>query len=239
VVIPENAEIKQLPPIAFSFFDPDQKSFRTVTQPAIPITVRTNSATPAQPTVLANTERNPDETKAATDIVHIKARPGTLGAVAPPLIRQTWFLALQSVPVLAWLAIVVRRKREERLANNPRLRRRRLVAQVIRTGLADLRQLAANHRAEEFFATVFRLLQEQLGERLDLPASAITEAVVEERLRPCGAPEATLQALEELFLTCNQARYASQRTSEELATLVPKVEQTLRELQRLEVKAGS
>ena len=40
--------------------------------------------------------------------------------------------------------------------------------------------------SDEFFAVLFRLLQEQLGERLDLPASAITEAVIEERLSPLG-----------------------------------------------------
>jgi hypothetical protein len=236
VVIPENAEIKQVPPITFSFFDPDQQSYRTMTQPAIPITVRPGSAAPAQPTVVANTGQNQEEPKAASDIVHIKTRPGTLAAIDPPLIQRTWFLALQSVPVLAWLAVVIRRKREEQLANNPRLRRRRQVAQIIRTGLTDLRQMAVDHRVEDFFAAVFRLLQEQLGERLDLPASAITEAVVEERMRPGGTPEATLRALEELFLTCNQARYAPQQTSEELATLVPKVEQTLRELQRVALK---
>ncbi len=76
-----------------------------------------------------------------------------------------------------------------------------------------------------------------MGERLDLPASAITEAVIDERLRPDGVPETALQALEELFLTCNQARYAPQRSSSELASLVPKVEQMLRELQRLELKS--
>jgi len=42
---------------------------------------------------------------------------------------------------------------------------------------------------EAFFATLFRLLQEQLGERLELPASSITEAVIEEHLRPRGVPE--------------------------------------------------
>jgi len=236
VVIPENAEVKQIPPIAFSFFDPDQKRFQTVTHPAIPITVRPSSAAPAQPTVVAKAETNQQEPKAATDIVHIKTRPGTLAAVRPALIQQTWFLALQGVPLLAWLAVVIHRKREERLANNPRLRRRRHVAQVVRAGLTDLRQIAAEQRTEDFFAAVFRLLQEQLGERLDLPASAITEAVVEERLRPCGVPDATLRGLEELFESCNQARYAPERTSEELAAVLQKLEQTLRELQRLDFK---
>jgi len=132
-----------------------------------------------------------------------------------------------------WLAAFAWRKRTEMLANNPRLRRQRQVAQVIRAGLEELRQQAAGNKSDEFFATLVRLLQEQLGERLDLPASAITEAVIEERLKPRGMPEATLAVLHELFQSCNVARYAPVRSSQELSALVPKLETTLRELQSL------
>jgi len=233
VVIPENAEIKQIPAITFSFFDPARKAYQTLTHPAIPITVRASTAAPARPTVLANASQQQSEAKPETDIVHIKMRPGLLGEIRPPLIQQTWFVVLQGAPLLAWLAAVAWRKRNETLANNPRLRRRRLVAQVIASGLADLRRFAAANGSEEFFATVFRLMQEQLGERLDMPASAITEAVLEERLRPRGVAEEMLKSLHELFQVCNQARYAPQRSSEELASLVPRVERALASLRRL------
>ena len=181
----------------------------------------------------AATRAAPDNPPPAQDIVHIKPRLGTVAQIGPPLVQQPWFLALQAVPVLAWLSAVVWRRRTEMLANNPRLRRRRQVAQIIRQGLLELRQLAADNKSDDFFATLFRLLQEQLGERLDLPASAITEAVIEERLRPRGVPEATLGSLRELFQTCNLARYAPIKTSQELAAIIPKFEAILRELQGL------
>ena len=234
VVVPENAEIKSLPPVLFSFFDPARKSYRTLQQPAIPLTVRLNSAGPAQPTVLASPHQT-QEPPPVKDIVHIKTHLGVLGEIRPPLAQQPWFLALQGIPVLAWLSALAWRKQREKLANNPRLRRRCHVAQVVRRGLKDLRQQASGNRAEDFFATAFRLLQEQLGERLALPAASITEAALEEHLRPRGVGEETLVTLRELFQTCNQARYAPQRASEELISLLPKVESALRELQNLEI----
>src|SRR6185503_4531831 len=97
-----------------------------------------------------------------------------------------------------------------------------------RDGLDELRKRAAENQSEHFFATLFRLLQEQLGERLDLPAFAITEAVIEEHLQPRRAPEATLGKLRELFQSCNLARYAPIRSSQELAALIPRIESTLR-----------
>ena len=140
---------------------------------------------------------------------------------------------MQSVPVFVWLAAVGWRKRTDALANNPRLRRQRQVAQIIRAGLLELRRHAAANQGEKFFATLFRLLQEQLGERLDCPASAITEAVIEEKLRPHGAAEGTLAQLHELFQTCNLARYAPVKSGQELAALVPRFEAAIRELQNL------
>src|SRR6266851_6906671 len=77
-IIPENADTKELPPVTFSFFDPEQKSYRTVTHPAMPIIVRPGTATPAQPTIVATPTPNGNEPKPATDIVHIKSRLGPL-----------------------------------------------------------------------------------------------------------------------------------------------------------------
>jgi hypothetical protein len=234
VVVPQSQDIKALPPVSFSFFDPDQKSYRTLTQPAVALVVRPGGSAPA-PTVAATTRTTSDNPPPAQDIVHIKPRMGVVAQIAPPLVQQPWFLALQAVPVLAWLSALIWRRRTEMLANNPRLRRRRQVAQVIWQGLIELRQHASDNKSEDFFATLFRLLQEQLGERLDLPASAITEAVIEEHLRPRGVPEPALSSLRELFQTCNLARYAPIKTSQELAAIIPRFEATLRQLQGLKL----
>jgi hypothetical protein len=232
VVVPQSQDIKALPAVSFSFFDPDQKSYRTLTQPAVPLIVRPGGTAPA-PTVAATSRAAPDNPPPTQDIVHIKPRLGTVAQIAPPLVQQRWFLALQAVPLLAWLSAVVWRRRADQLANNPRLRRRWQVAQIIKQGLLELRQHAAANKSDDFFATLVRLLQEQLGERLDLPASAITEAIIEEQLRPRGVPETTLAPLRELFQTCNFARYAPIKTSQELAAIIPKFEAALRELQSL------
>jgi hypothetical protein len=125
------------------------------------------------------------------------------------------------------------RRRIDNLANNPKLRRRRYVTQVIRQGHSDLRRHAAANDSDQFFATLSHLLQEQLGERLDLPASAITESVIEENLQPQGVPETILAPLRELFQTCNLARYAPIKSSQELAAIIPKAEAVLRSLQEV------
>ena len=235
VVVPQNAEIKELPPVSFSFFDPEGKSYRTLSGQAMKLVVRPSGVAPA-PTVAAANRGQPEELPPPTqDIVPIKTRWGTLAQGGAVLVHQPWFLALQSVPVLALLSGVVLRKRAENLANNPRRRRQRQVAQVIHDGLQELSRLASENKSDDFFATLFRLLQEQLGERLDSPASSITEAVIDEHLKPKGVSETLLSQVQELFQTCNLARYAPIKSSQELAALIPRLETTLRALQSLEL----
>ena len=229
IVSPLNSDVHELPPLTFSYFNPADGQYHTLTQPATPLTVRAAGATPL-PTVAAN--KNSAEEKPAQDILPIKENLGALATKSVPLISQPAFLITQTLPVLAFLAAFVWRKRTDSLANNPRLRRQRAVAQLVAGGLTDLNKFAAENKSPEFFARLFRLLQEQLGEQLDCPATAITEADVT-RLAQLKANPETLKSLHELFQFCNQARYAPIQTRQELAAIAAKFKQASGEVQEL------
>jgi len=192
---------------------------------------RPAGSTPA-PTIAA-ARRDPEVAPETRDIVHIKPRPGVLAQGPALLLLKPLFLGAQTVPVLVLLTAIALRKRREHLANNPRIARHRQVAAILRDGRAQLRAHAEANSSDEFFAVLFRLLQEQLGERLDLPASAITEAVIEERLSSRGISGDLSARLHELFQMCNQARYAPVKSSQELSAIIPKWESVSRELQNL------
>ncbi|HUS34966.1 MAG TPA: BatD family protein, partial [Verrucomicrobiae bacterium] len=76
VVIPQRAGIAAIPAIAFSFFDPEARAYKTVTRPAIPITVKATGHGQAQPTVVATPGAEDQKQTPATDIVHIKPSLG-------------------------------------------------------------------------------------------------------------------------------------------------------------------
>jgi hypothetical protein len=231
IVTPQNASVHELPAFSFSYFNPDDGNYHTLTQPATSLTVSAVAATPL-PTI-ATAKQPANENQAPQDIVPIRENLGTLAQATTPLIMRPSFLALQAVPVLAFISALVWRKRTDNLANNPRLRRQRAVEQLITGGLTDLNQFASENKSNEFFAMLFRLLQEQLGERLDCPAFSITEADVDNRLISLGAKPETLNALRELFQACNQARYAPVQTPQELSAIAGKFKNVVGELQNL------
>ncbi|MBN2505412.1 MAG: protein BatD [Verrucomicrobia bacterium] len=230
VLIPQNHEIKTLPPFTFSYFDSQARQYRTLSGPAIALTVKAETSPAAPPPLLASNPA-PHVPVPVDDVLPVQTRLEGAAMPEPFLASQPWFLGVQSLPVLAWLSIWLWRKRADRLAHNPRLRRQREVAREVRAGLASLRAQAAAGQPAGFFATLFHLLQQQIGERLDTASSAITEAVIEERLTGAGLPEAVLADLHELFQSCNLARYAPTQSTQELVALVPRVESTLRALQ--------
>ncbi|HEY3863571.1 MAG TPA: BatD family protein [Verrucomicrobiae bacterium] len=229
VITPLNAEVKQLPAFAFSFFDPATAAFHTLNHAPVPLSVHAIAATP-QPTVIASSASAPESQQENQDIVHIKPLAGAVAMAAPPLVRQPWFLALQILPPLAWVCALFWRRQKEKLANSPRLRRHRDVARKVREGLAQLPAQAAANDAAQFHATILRLLQEQLGERLDLPGPAITEAVLDDIK---GLDAGALALLRELFRACDQYRYTPEHTSQALASLIPKVKTALDALQKM------
>jgi tetratricopeptide (TPR) repeat protein len=228
VITPLNDEIKEVPPFAFSYFDPSAGQFHTLTHPGIALAVRPTAATP-QPTIIASGP-TPEAAPQNQEIVHIKPLPGTARAPSPPLVRQRVFLTLQALAPLAWICALLWRRQKDSLAGNPRLRRRREVARLVREGLAQLPALAAANEVETFHTTVLRLLREQLGERLDLPAPAITEAVLDE-VR--GLDDAGRALLRDLFRACDQYRYTPEHSSQELASLIPRVKTALAVLRKI------
>ena len=231
LIVPQNSDIKELPGVVFSFFDPDRKTYQTLSQPPVKLTVKPASSA-AAPSVVTS-RQDQENAPPSQDIVPIKERLGSVAQASPPLVLQPWFLGLQAIPFIVWVATVIWRRRTDEVANNPRLRRKRMVSQILREGIASLNRFASEKKSDDFFATLFRLLQEKLGQILDVPASAITEAVIEEDLRPRGVAETTLSQLQELFQACNLARYAPIRSSQELAALIPKLETVLRELEEI------
>jgi hypothetical protein len=232
IIVPQSSAVKEIPAFNFSYFDPEKKKFQSVSHPAIGIAVEP-SPNPQQPTVAVKNEAGNAPAPEPTDIVHIKSSPGALVEMHPPLMFQPWFLSLQLVPVAAWCLLFLNRKRVEKLANDPKRQRRLRVADWVKTSLRELESLAGANRTEEFFATTFRILQEQLGERLDLPSTSITEAVLEEPGVSNRLPADLQVELRQLFGLCNQARYARDSKPGELAQLVPRIRSAITRLQEL------
>jgi hypothetical protein len=140
------------------------------------------------------------------------------------------------LPVPAAAALVSVQNWREKIANDPRRQRRRRSERAVSAGLASLRSHAADQDFHAFFDTLATVLQERIGLALDLPASAITGEIVDERLKPLGLPEAALEGIRDLFDAVAQARYAPVVSPQALDALRLKAVAMCRALDETEVR---
>lgn len=232
-VVPQSADVKALPSFAFTYFDPQTAQYRTAATQPIPLTVKPGAASAVALPPLTAT--NATEAAPMSDIAHIKLRLGSVTAPLPLLVRP-WFIALQVLAPALCFAMFVQRRRADALANDPRKRRRRETFALVQETLQRMRENADAHDSNAFFSNAVRALKEQIGERLDIPAASVTEAIVSERLRPAGFPEESCRSLEDLFHAANLARYAPVKSTAELNEQLARTERVLGELQAWEVK---
>jgi hypothetical protein len=216
VVIPESDKITEVPRIEFSFFDPVTAQYRVLAKGPLPLKVNPSDE-PIAPMLGGNTaqETSEPDSPPQTDILTIQHHLGSLGQALPLVARPNFWL-LQSIPLLLWLGALLWRRKTNALANNPRLRRKRQVAERTRAGLAKLDNLAKQEETAEFHAELADLLREQLGLRLDIPAEGITADIVHSPAASNKLGEGTRSDIRKLFAASDQATYARSQTTGEL-----------------------
>jgi tetratricopeptide (TPR) repeat protein len=218
VVIPQRADVRELPAVRFSFFDPEARAYRTITQGPTALTVRPSREAKAE-VVEANQparEAPQDKTPLGRDIVYIKDAPGAWQPHGPRLYQRASFMLLQLVPIGLFAALWAYARRRDRLAADPRLVRFRQAGREARRALAALGGQASD---PGFYDDLSTALAVYLGAKLDLPPGGVDRERVLARLAGNGCGAETRARVGSFFQLVERARYApSQVGAAERAT---------------------
>jgi hypothetical protein len=177
-VIPNNGSVREIPSLAFSFFDPESRQYVTRTCPPIPIEV-SGAAVPVPPPAVASTGNAPADNAppavapAAPDLRMNQIDAGSFVSTLRPLYLNPLFIGGQAIPLLALLGglAFVRRRRE---ASRPD--RARLIAanQAIRRQVEAMDAAMRDGQAGAFFVHARGALQQRLGQEWNMRPEAIT-----------------------------------------------------------------
>jgi tetratricopeptide (TPR) repeat protein len=241
VVIPEHPGGVTLPPLRFSYFDPEAGAYRTIAGPPIALTVQA-AAHAAEPVVGASVvpaaPAKPAETL-GRDIVFIKDAPGELRPIGRHLYRSPLFWAAQLVPLTAWIVVTLWDRRRRRLHADPRWARFSGAGRGVRRAIAEAETAlrAGDHAA--FYDRLARAMSEYLSAKLDLPPGTMTADAVAAHARARGVPGEVADGLHELFATCERVRFAPGSDSAgDVRDTLARAESLVRALER-ERKLGS
>lgn len=219
VLVARDATVKQLPEIRLAYFDPIAGSYVVRRHEATPLLVKSGSGT--GPTIVGGGPAPRPKEKLGEDIVYLKGDLGT--AIAkPPLVGSAAFWVWNAVPVLAFVGAVTWKRRTDRLRGDVAYARRSRAAKQARKLLTEAKS----------FDDLQRIMQNYLGNRLNIPESGITASVVTEHLEPRGVDGALGNRVRGIFETCDSARFAGGGTGTGVDALRSEVERVIDELER-------
>lgn len=210
ILIPLSDDIKEIPGVAFSFFNPAKGEYRTISKKNVAIKVtkpekQENITIMEAP--LSALKRSGRE-RFGRDIIYIKESPGKFKKRGEYLYNNTAFLLLQAVPLLIFVSVLAMQKRKEKLRTDIRYARRLSAPKKAKKGIREAQQYLNNSSPPEFYSSVFKTIREYLGDRFHLPAAGITADVVDNALKTKGISEDMLNRLRDIFKECDMARYA-------------------------------
>jgi hypothetical protein len=229
ILIPLSESVKEIPAVSFSFFDPDREIYRTLSKSHIPITVvkREKEEEITLFEAPKAVERMLPKEKLGRDIIYIKESPGRLTEKGRYLYNNPLFLMAQFVPVVLFISAMILQRRRERLRTDIVYARRLSAPRKAKKGLRRAESYLKDNKSAEFYGSVYKTLQEYIGDRYHIPAGGITSDIVDTELKNRTMDEGVLNKLKNIFKECDIARYASS------GLVKADMEKTLKELREV------
>ena len=217
VLIPKKAGITTAPKIRFSFFSPDSNAYRTAEKGPFRIEVtKPDDEAKLKLIEMPGFGVSPVAKEIfGRDIVHIKESPGGVVKKDDYLYRKTWFRILQIFPAIFLMAVIVVRRRSDRLKKDIRYARKIRASKNARRGIRNVKRLLGSQTGEKFYYAVFKTTQDYLGNKFHLASAGITADIAEGALKSANVSEEIIAKVKEVFADCDMARYAPSEVNKE------------------------
>lgn len=212
ILMPQNTDIKEIPEITFSFFNPEEHTYRTIKKSAIPIEVHKPEKEEEikiveLPKNITSIETLPKE-EFGKDIRYIKEKIGKLERKNRFFFQSNTFIIGQIVPLFLVIVFLYLYKRRERLRTDVKYARRVYAYRNANKLLSASRRFIDSEDVSKFYETQFKVIREYLGDKFGVPSGGITFATASSILSDKKLDEEVLQKLKLCFEECDFYRYA-------------------------------
>ena len=211
LAIPRNAGEYTIPAVKFSYFDIDDKAYKTLSTPEYTIRVKrgTGSAGDAgnEPTVVSYTQKE-DIKQLGTDIRYIdtKAPKDTNHKSQITNYNQIWLFYVVPL-VIALILLIVLRKQIKEASDLTRMKYKRANKVAQKRLKAAAAALKANDQAT-FYAEIERAAWTYLSDRLSIPTAELNKDNIASILAQKGVNETLITDVKNVLSTAEFARYA-------------------------------
>ena len=200
LMVPGAAGSFTIPPITYTYFDPDAGEYRSVSSAPVNLTVEPGSGEAPPPVVIgANKE---EIERIGSDIRHIKPVSPAIARASTPLTSQTSYWLAWGVPVLLLGLNYVWSRRQLYLKRNVGQARSARAYKVARKSLSEARR-GNNDR----YIASGQILTSYLADKLNQPVVGLTQDSLADLLKSKGLDPVLLEQVHDCLAESDMGRF--------------------------------
>ena len=212
LAIPRAGGTYTLPPVQFSYYDPQADSYKTLTTPEYTIQVARTATEETSATVVNNYVQKEDIQQLGTDIRYIYTGDLERGA---RILKQgqvtfgSWLFWLWYImpTLLAAVLFIVFRKQIKENADITRVRYKK-ANKIAQRRLKNAERLLKENQKEQFYEEIERAAWTYLSDRLSVPTAQLGKENIAQILAAKSVSEDIIKQLLHVLSTAEFARYA-------------------------------
>jgi BatD DUF11 like domain len=213
-IIPEQEGVYEIPSLKWSYFDPEDKTYKTHKSRDYTITISPGAN--GSDDVLSGLMNLPGDIK-VRDILAVMPLSNELQSAGRPLALNPVFWIAQIIPILALAGVVVFRRRQDKIMGDVRYRRLKRAHGMARKHLASARSLLKSNRLGDFYGEISKAIYHYVGDKFNYSASGMTESQVCEILSENGYGDSLIADFKDLIQSADFGRFAPGQESEDRA----------------------
>ena len=168
LLIPRVAGSREIPPIEFSYFDPEKRSYQTISSKSFSVSIEQGQGS-------ANDLANQQSIEQLdSDIRFIKTKFDDVDKRSEILLFKPAFWIASLVPFLASLVLIGWKRKQDKLSGNQQLLRYSKAEKVARKRFKAAKKLLDQNNIELFYSEISQALFGYLEDKFHIPKSEFT-----------------------------------------------------------------
>lgn len=230
LLIPRYGGTYKIPPLSFSYFDPDRERYETITTEELEIKVTGGAAQPATANGGAGNTETEKVGFIGKDILFIKTDPGNLSKKGQSYLGSAVFYTVLGgsgvafAGMLLFFFLVTNRQKDYRKERSQK------ASKLARKHLAQAKKELGQNNKEAFYLALTNALWGYFSDKFSIPNSQLSKEMIEEKLAANGVSSETTQQVMEIMNRAEMARFTStadfspQRDYDDTALLITQIE---------------
>lgn len=202
LLIPRVAGAREIPPIEFSYFDPERKSYQTIKSKSFSVNIEQGQSAPGE---LSNQE-NIEQLDA--DIRYIKTKFNDIRKRSTILLIKPGFWVASIVPLLAAVILIGWKRKQDKLSGNQQLLRYSKAEKIARKRFKNAKKLLDQNNVELFYSEISQALFGYLEDKFHIPKSQFTLDKAADELTKRNIPADLVDKMKTNAQKCEFIRFA-------------------------------